>query len=77
MITKALANLSTYKNVTTEKLSIKIIGNTAVARHILSAMETNKEGKEALLKLIVLQVWQKLYGKWKLIARQSAKVPAN
>ncbi|MGG9971450.1 nuclear transport factor 2 family protein [Ferruginibacter sp. SUN002] len=76
MITKALANVSTYKDVKTEKVSIKVVGNTAVVRHILSATE-NKEGKESLLKLNVLQVWQKLYGKWKIIARQSVKVPTN
>jgi len=76
MIAKALHNISTYKDVKTEKISIKIIGNTAVARHILSATET-REGKESLLKLNVLQVWQKLYGKWKIIARQSAKVPTS
>ena len=76
MIAGTLSNISTYKNVTTEKLSIKVIGNTAVARHILSAMEM-RDGKESLLKLNVLQVWQKLYGKWKLIARQSAKVPVS
>ncbi|UEG50015.1 nuclear transport factor 2 family protein [Ferruginibacter lapsinanis] len=76
MIKKALANISTYKDVKTERISIKIVGNTAVARHIISATE-NREGKESLLKLNVLQVWQKLYGKWKLIARQSAKVPTT
>lgn len=76
MITKALANVSTYKDVKTEKVSIKILGNTAVARHIISAIE-NKEGKESVLKLTVLQVWQKLYGKWKLIARQAGKIVTN
>ncbi len=77
LIKKALANKSTYENVETEKVSIKIAGNIAIARHIISAKEINGEGKSSSLKLNVLQVWQKLYGKWKLIARQAGKIVTN
>ena len=53
--------------------TIKIVGNTALVRHNLSA-ETNDGGKAGTTKLGVLLVWQKQQGKWKLLARQAFKL---
>jgi hypothetical protein len=53
--------------------TIKIIGNTALVRHILSG-DTNNSGVAGTVKLGVLLVWQKQQGQWKLLARQAFKV---
>ena len=52
--------------------TIKVVGNTAIVRHILSA-ETNDGGVPGTVKLAVLLVWQKQNGQWKLLARQAVK----
>ncbi len=53
--------------------TIKVIGNAAVVRHILSAEITNN-GVPGSLKIGNMLVWQKQKGKWKLIARQAYKL---
>jgi hypothetical protein len=53
--------------------TIKIVGNTAIVRHKLSA-ETNNEGKPGTANLGVLLIWQKQQGQWKLLARQATKL---
>ena len=54
--------------------TVKIVGNAAIVRHILSAA-TNDGGKPGTTKLLVLMVWQQQKGEWKLLARQAAKLP--
>jgi ketosteroid isomerase-like protein len=55
--------------------TIKIVGKTALVRHILSAT-TNDSGKPGTTKLSVLMVWQlQKNGDWRLLARQATKVP--
>jgi hypothetical protein len=53
--------------------TIKIIGDAAVVRHILSA-ETTNNGVPGNLRIGNMLVWQKQKGKWKLIARQAYKL---
>lgn len=53
--------------------TIKVVGNTAIVRHILSA-NTNNSGVPATVKLSVLLVWLKQQGQWKLLARHATKV---
>ena len=53
--------------------TIKVVGNTAWARHILSAT-TNDGGKPGTAHLSVLLVWLKHKGQWRLLARQAVKV---
>jgi len=53
--------------------TIKIIGNTAIVRHILTA-KTNDGGKPGAVHLSILLIWQKEHSQWKLIARQAVKV---
>ena len=52
--------------------TIQITGNTAIVRHALSAT-TNDNGKPGAVKLLILLVWQKQKGNWKLLARQAVK----
>jgi ketosteroid isomerase-like protein len=54
--------------------TVKIVGNNAIVRHILSAV-TNDGGKPGTTKLSVLMVWQQQKGQWKLLARQATKAP--
>ena len=53
--------------------TIKVIGDAAVVRHILSAEITNN-GVPGNLRIGNMLVWQKQKGKWKLIARQAYKL---
>jgi ketosteroid isomerase-like protein len=68
MTTKA-----TVKSLTFPELSIAVVGNAAIARHLYeSEMET--DGKPTNVKIGALQVWQKQDGNWKLLARQGFKL---
>ena len=53
--------------------TIKVIGNTAIVRHILTA-KTNDGGKPGAVHLGILLIFEKEHGNWKLIARQAVKV---
>ncbi len=53
--------------------TIKVIGNTAIVRHILTA-KTNDSGKPGAVHLGILLIFEKEHGNWKLIARQAVKV---
>lgn len=53
---------------------ISIVDNTAIVRHKFIA-ETMDKGRPGNPKLLVLLVWQKQDGKWKLRARQAVKMP--
>ena len=74
MIAKAVKNLTTYRNVSMNKISIQIINKTAIVRHQFNAVQIDKDGVESELHLGVLQVWIKDKQDWKLIARQSVKL---
>lgn len=52
--------------------TIQVVGKTALVRHYLAG-ETKDNGTPGSIKLLVLQVWQKQGGKWRLLARQAAK----
>ncbi|TLV02946.1 nuclear transport factor 2 family protein [Dyadobacter luticola] len=67
-----------YDFVTMEltEQTIKVVGNAAIVRHILTA-KTNDAGKgPGTANIKVLQVWQKQGSKWILIARQAVKIVA-
>ena len=53
--------------------TIKLVGKTAIVRHIFSAKVLNK-GNPDTLKLGMLLVWKKQKGKWKLLVRQAVKI---
>ena len=64
---------SDFKTITLTDQTIKVVGNTAIVRHKLSA-ETVDKGVPGTANLSVLLIWQKQKGKWKLLARQATKI---
>jgi len=68
-----MTSKATIKSLTFPELSIAVIGNAAIARHLYeSEMET--DGKPTNVRIGALQVWQKQDGNWKLLARQGYKL---
>jgi hypothetical protein len=63
---------SDFVTIDLTQQTIKVIGNVALVRHILSAT-TNDGGKPGQTKLSILLVWLKQKGAWKLLARQAVK----
>lgn len=53
--------------------NIKIVGETAIVRHIFTA-ETNNKGTPGSLSIGVMLVWKKVNGDWKLLARQAYRL---
>ena len=64
---------ATYKWITFPELTIAVVGDTAIARHLYE-FESETDGKTANVKIGALQVWQKQNGDWKLLARQGFKL---
>ena len=62
------------KSLTLSDHTIAVVGTDAIARHTW-ASESETDGKLTSTKIGVLQVWQKLGGTWKLLARQSVRPP--
>jgi ketosteroid isomerase-like protein len=61
------------KSITFPELSIAVVGNAAIARHLFEA-EMETDGKPTSVKIGALQVLQKQDGNWKLLARQGFKL---
>ena len=71
---EALLNKSSdFVTIDLTQQTIKVDGNTAWVRHILSAT-TNDGGKPGTAHLSVLLIWVKQKGQWRLFARQAVKV---
>ena len=66
---------SDFKSINLADQTIKIAGNVAIVRHHLTG-ETNNNNVPGTVDLIVLLIWQKQKGQWKLLARQAARIPA-
>lgn len=70
---EALLNKSSdFVTIDLTNQTIKVVGNTAWVRHILSAT-TNDGGKPGTAHLSVLLIWVKQKGQWHLLARQAVK----
>jgi ketosteroid isomerase-like protein len=67
---------SVFSVITLSEQTIKISGDLAIIRHRLSG-DTNNNNVPGKVDILVLLIWQKLYGKWKLIARQAVKNAAQ
>ncbi len=67
---------SVFTAITLSDQSIKIAGDNAIVRHRLMA-DTKKENMQPKIDIVILMVWHKKNGKWKLLARQAAKIPVN
>jgi len=67
---------SVFKSITLQDQTIKIAGDVAIVRHHLTGDTFNKNvaGK---VDLMVLLIWKKQKGQWKLLARQAARIPVS
>ena len=65
---------SDFVSIDLSQQTVKVVGNTALVRHVLTGT-TNDGGKPGTVKLSILLVWQKQQGEWKLLARQAVKIP--
>lgn len=74
MIKGVTDDTKTYADVKTEVGTILFSGKSVVVRHVISAIQKEKDGKISPLKLQVLQVWVKEKKDWKLWARQAVKL---
>ena len=63
-----------FSKVTVQNQTIKITGDNAIVRHRLLA-DAHNPGYPAAVDIIILMVWRKENGKWKMLARQAAKIP--
>ena len=61
-------------NLTFSEQTVKIVDNAAIVRHRLTS-DTNNSNVPGKVDILILMVWQKQKGEWKLLARQAAKVP--
>jgi hypothetical protein len=63
-----------FTSLTLSNQSIKIVGDVAIVRHRLTGdtFNNNVAGK---VDIIILLIWQKQKGQWKLLARQGVKIP--
>ena len=70
-----VAGKSDFVTIAITDQSIKVVGNTALVRHTLTA-DTNDSGKPGKVQIKILGVWQQQGGQWKLLARQAVRVAA-
>lgn len=68
-----VSGASDFLNIDLTEQTIKITGNTAIVRHILSAA-TSDNGKPNTAHISILLVWIKQNKAWKLLARQAVKI---
>ncbi|MEO7925075.1 MAG: nuclear transport factor 2 family protein [Chitinophagaceae bacterium] len=71
-VEKLSSGKSDFVTITLTGQTISVSGKTAIVRHKLDAT-TNDGGKPGEVHLLVLLVWQKQGGQWKLLARQAVK----
>jgi ketosteroid isomerase-like protein len=71
-----LTRKATIKSIEFPELSVAIVGNNAIVRH-LWVSESELDGKVTNTKIGVLQVWQKQGSGWKLLARASFRLPQS
>ena len=74
-ITGVMTRKQVVKSLAFPDLKIAVVGNAAIARHIYLA-DSELDGKATTTRIGALQVWQKLDGAWKLLARQGFRLPA-
>jgi hypothetical protein len=68
-----VSGASDFLNIDLTEQSIKIVGNTAIVRHVLTAA-TSDNGKPNTAHIAILLVWIKQNKEWKLLARQAVKI---
>ena len=73
-IHKITGKVNVYTSIVITNQVITVSGDVAIARNMWDIF-TNDNDKPAELKLLVLMVWQKKSGHWKLLARQAVRQP--
>ena len=73
-INEFMKRWTNFSKVTITNQTIKITGDNAIVRHRLVA-DAHNPGYPAVVDIIVLMVWRKEGGSWKMLARQAAKIP--
>lgn len=68
-----VSGASDFMNIDLTEQTIKVVGNTAIVRHVLSAA-TSDNGKAGNAHIAILLVWVKHSKEWKLLARQAVKI---
>ena len=61
-------------NVVFSNQTIKLSGDVAIVRHRMVA-DAHNPGYPPLIDIIVMMVWKKEHGSWRMLARQAAKLP--
>ncbi len=72
-ITALISGAVDFLSIDIADQTIKLAGKNAIVRNIFSAKLTS-DGKPVELKIGNIMVWQKVKGKWKLLARQGYKI---
>lgn len=65
-----------FTEVRVENQTIHITGDNAIVRHRLLATMDNPDYPSDV-DIIILMVWRKEKGTWKMLARQAAKIPQH
>lgn len=71
-VAKITSGRSDFVTIQITEQTVVVAGKTAIIRHKLDAA-TNDSGKRGMVRLHVMQVWYKIKGHWKLLARQAVK----
>jgi len=61
-------------NVKFSNQTVRCSGDLAIVRHRMEA-DAHNPGYPPKLDIIILMIWKKENGKWKMLARQAAKLP--
>jgi hypothetical protein len=72
-VEKLVSGKSEFVSIDLTVQTISISGKSAIVRHILKA-KSNDGGKPGDVHLRVLLIWQKVNGRWVLLARQAVKM---
>jgi hypothetical protein len=67
---------SAFKSISLDSQTIRIVDDNAIVRNHMAGEVLNND-VPLKLDLIVLMVWKKQKGEWKLLARQAAKTPVS
>jgi len=63
-----------FKSINLSDQTVKIAGNVAIVRHRLTG-DTNNNNVPGKVDILILLILQKQNGKWKMLARQAARIP--
>ena len=68
------SNRSVYTDTSMSIVKVIIEDDVAIVRHLFKAKENAKDGKVTNLNFMMLLVWIKEKGKWRLMARQAVSL---